>query len=139
MNFIDKVMDRWNALREKARPVLEAVAHFLRELAKAFDVIWKYIYRLRKVFMAIPVGWGAVSLALYNQANLPAVVGLDLQTSGDFNIQVVRELAVLGPLALTAVCLLLMFVSRRTLTPWMVSLFSLAVPVLILVTNIFPS
>ena len=38
--------------------------------------------------------------------HLPAVVGLDLQVGGDFSIQVVRELAVLGPVAVTAVCLL---------------------------------
>lgn len=139
MNFIDNVMDKWNTLREKARPFLDSAARFGRELGKAFHVIWTYVYRLRKVFMAIPVGCGAVYLAIYNQAHLPAVVGLDLQISGDFNLQVVRELAVLGPLALTAVCLLLMFVSRRTLTPWMVSMFSLALPLLILVTNTFPS
>ena len=71
--------------------------------------------------------------------HLPAVVGLDLQVGGDFSIQVVRELAVLGPVAVTAVCLLLMFISRRTLTPWIVSLVSLALPLVILVTNIFPA
>lgn len=139
MNFIDSVMDKWNALLEKTQPFRGACSDFLSRLWKAFDVIWRYVRRLRKVIMAIPVGWGAVYLALYNQAHLPEVVGLDLQITGDFNIQVVRELAVLGPLAVTAVCLLLMFISRRTLTPWMVSLFSLALPVLILVTNIFPS
>ena len=67
------------------------------------------------------------------------MVGLDLQITGDFDLQVVRELAVLGPVALTALCLLLMFVSRRTLTPWLVSVFTLLLPVLILFTNIFPA
>ena len=77
-------------------------------------------------------------LAFYNLEKLPKVVGLDLQISGDFDIQVVRELAVLGPVALTALCLLLMFISRRTLTPWLVSIFTLALPLLILLSNVFP-
>ena len=46
---------------------------------------------------------------------------------------------VLIPLVITAVCLLLMFVSRRILTPWLVSMFSLALPVIILLLNIFPA
>lgn len=139
MSFIDNVMNKWNIFYEKARPVMQKVSRFFRDLGDALRVIWRFIYRLRKVIMAIPVGWGAIYLAIYNQSHLPAVVGLNLQNSGDFSIQVVRELAVLGPLALTAVCLLLMFASRRMLTPWLVSLFSLAVPVLILITNTFPA
>jgi len=40
-------------------------------------------------------------------------------------------------LSITAICLLLMFISKRTLTPWMVSLLSLALPLTILITNTF--
>ncbi len=139
MNFLDNFMTLWGNFWAKTQPVIGKIAAFMHELGLALKAIFHFLYRLRKVFLAVPVAWGAVMLALYNQNNLPAVVGLDLQSSGDFNLQVVRELAVLGPIALTAVCLLLMFASRRTLTPWLVSLFSLAVPVLILITNIFPA
>lgn len=139
MEFIDKVMAKWYDLKKKAAPYWKKASALFRDVADAVAVIWRYVYRLRKVFMAIPVGIAAVYLAIYNMANLPEVVGLDLQVTGDYNYQIVRELAVLGPVALTAVCLLLMFISRRTLTPWLVSVFSLAVPVLILVTNIFPA
>ena len=81
----------------------------------------------------------AVILALQNMVKLPVVVGLDLQTSGEFSIQIAREIAALGPMAITALCLLLMFCSKRTLTPWLVSVFSLLLPLLILVTNTFPA
>lgn len=139
MEFIDKAMEMWNDFCRKAAPTVEKVTQFMGELSDAFRVIWRYVYRLRKVFLAIPIGWGAVSFAIYNQSHLPAVVGLSLQTSGEFSLQVARELAVLGPLALTALCLLLLFGSRRMLTPWLVSLFSLALPWVILVTNVFPA
>ena len=138
MSFIDKFMNYWQAFSKTAAPVMQKVGAFMKELGAAFRVVGKLLYRLRKVFLAIPVGWAAVYLAFYNLENLPKVVGLDLQITGDFDLQVVRELAVLGPVALTALCLLLMFVSRRTLTPWLVSIFTLALPVLIWFTNIFP-
>ena len=133
MNFIDKVMDKWNAFCEKTRPAKERFCSVMGRVSDALAKAWKFVFRMRKVIMAIPVAWGAVSLAIYNLANLPKVVGLGLENSGEFSILIVRELAV------TALCLLLMFVSRRTLTPWMVSLFSLSLPLLILITNTFPA
>lgn len=139
MNFIDEIMKKWNSFLEKARPVMQKTGEIFGKTAHVMKRIFKYIMRFRKVFLAIPVGWGAISLAIYNMGHLPAVVGLDLQNNGEFSMLVVRELAVLGPLAITALCVLLMFASRRTLTPWIVSLFSLSLPLLILITNVFPS
>lgn len=139
MNFIDNILNKWEQLLDKAQPTIKKICHFMKELRAAFLAIWKVVYRLRKFFVAIPVAFGAVYLAIYNQSHLPAVVGIDLQTNGEFSIQLVREIAVLAPLGVTAVCLLLMFASRRMLTPWLVSLFSLVLPVIILVTNIFPA
>lgn len=100
---------------------------------------WTWVFRLRSVGLAIPVAVGAVGLAVYNEATLPAMVGIDLLASGEYSQMIAREVAVLGPLALTALCLLLMFCSRRVIYPWLISLFSLALPILILITNIFPS
>ena len=108
----------------------------------AFDKIvfaWNYVSKFRKLFLAVPVGVMAVILALRNMIQLPVVVGLGLQGDGGYSVQIIREVAVLGPMAITAICLLLMFSSRRTLTPWLVSVFSLALPLLILLTNTFPT
>lgn len=138
MRFYEEFLALWYKALDALKPVLKKIVPFLKELGAACKVAVKLLYRLRKVFLAIPVAWAAVSLAFYNLEKLPKVVGLDLQITGDFDFQVVRELAVLGPVALTALCLLLMFISRRTLTPWLVSIFSLALPVLILLTNVFP-
>lgn len=139
MQMIDKLQKMWNSFCESSRPIIQKLGHFAKDFGAACKVVGKHLYRLRKVFLAIPVAWGAVYLAFYNLDHLPKVVGLNLQATGDFDFQMVRELAVLGPVALTAVCLLLLFISRRTLTPWLVSVFSLALPVVILLTNIFPA
>lgn len=100
---------------------------------------WSWVFKLRSVGLAIPVAVCAVLLAVYNEATLPAMVGIDLQASGEYAQMIAREVAVLGPLALTALCLLLMFCSRRVIYPWLISLFSLVLPLLILITNIFPA
>ena len=139
MNFLDKAMDWWRGFSAKVTPVLAYTGDVFREVGKVFYTIGSFLFKTRKIFLAVPVIWGAVYLAIYNEANLPAIVGLDLQISGDFNLQLVRELAVLGPFVVTAVCVLLMFCSRRILTPWLVSMFSLFIPVIIYVMNTFPA
>ena len=98
---------------------------------------WKWVYRLRSVILAIPVAAGAVILALVNQVKLPAQVGINLQANGEYAQMVGKGVAVLGPLAVTAVCLLMMFCSRKVLYPWLISLFSLVLPLVILLTNVF--
>ena len=45
----------------------------------------------------------------------------------------------MGPLALTLACLFLMFCSRKALYPWAISVFTLALPILLLVSNLYPA
>ena len=100
--------------------------------------IFVWLYRLRRFFMAAPVIWYAVKLARYNQQNLPEEVGLILQTTGEYAKMVSRADAVYGPLWITIACLLLMFFSRKARFPWIISIFTLVLPILILVTNLYP-
>ena len=102
------------------------------------NVSWKWLYRLRSVVLAIPIAVGAIILAIHNNANLPETVGINIQATGEYAETVSRSVAVLGPLAVTAVCLLMVFCSRKVLYPWLISLFSLVLPLLIYITNIFP-
>ncbi len=139
MNFIDKFMDRWERFVEKSRPFFKKVGDVSARAFNALSRAWNYMLRFRKIFLAAPVGAAAVILALRNMMQLPVIVGLDLQANGEFSIQIIREMAVLGPMAITALCLLFLFASKRTLTPWLVSVFSLSLPVLILLTNTFPA
>lgn len=99
---------------------------------------WQWIYRLRSVILSIPVAVGAIILAVYNYGNLPETVGINIQANGEYAQTVSRSVAVLGPLGVTALCLLMIFCSRKVLYPWLISLFSLVLPLLIYITNIFP-
>ncbi len=139
MSFLDSIAQKWRQFCDKAAPTVKKVKTFTQLVFDRIAIIWQYIFKLRKVIMAVPVAWGAIWLGIRNLTELPDTVGLDLQSDGTFSILIARELAVLGPIAITALCLLLMFGSKRTLTPWLVSLFSLAIPLVILITNTFPS
>ena len=111
----------------------------IQTVGSVLKVIGSWIYRLRKVLMAIPVIFATIYLARYNMANLPAQVGIDLQTTGVYAQMISRDLAVLGPLAVTGGCLLLMFCSRRTFYPWIISIFTLVLPILLYLTNVYPN
>ena len=138
MHFLEVLMDKWNAFCQKAEPIVESIRNVFHEVGKALAVVWKHLVKLRKVFLAVPVGWVSLILAFQNLEKLPENVGLTLQQDGGFSLEIARELAVLGPVAITALCLLLMFCSKRTLTPWFVSLVSLLLPLFLLLINTFP-
>ena len=118
--------------RNRKTPFLRKVWNVVRILALA-------CYRLRSVFLAIPVVFVALRLAAYNSEHLPLLVGLNLQSTGEFAKTISRQTAVTFPMFLTGGCLGLMFLSKKTLYPWLISIFSLVVPVLLLVTNMYPA
>lgn len=136
---MDKLIESWHALCRATEPVFGAIGVFFKKIWNGLLIVWAYVSKLYKVFLAAPVVYAAVVLALQNMTRLPKTVGLDLQIDGTFAVQLSREIAVLGPLAITALCLLLMFCSKRVVTPWVVSVVSLILPLLIWVINVFPS
>lgn len=101
--------------------------------------IGSVLFRLRKLVLAAPVVYAALKLASYNRANLPEEVGINLQSSGEFAQMITRDMAVMGPLGLTVACLLLMFCSRKAMYPWAISVFTLALPLVILISNLYPA
>ena len=111
----------------------------IAKINSLISFIGSVLFRLRKIVMAAPVFYYALRLADYNRANLPEQVGINLQSSGAFERMITRDMAVMGPLGLTVACLLLMFCSRKAMYPWAISIFSLALPLLILLTNLYPA
>ena len=109
------------------------------KIKRVIGILVMCIYRLRSVFLAIPVAYYALKLAAYNGEHLPEEVGLNLLSSGEFAVMISRELAVMGPLAVTGACLVLMLTSRKALYPWAFSIFTLILPVLLLVSNLYPA
>ena len=96
-----------------------------------------WIYKLRGLILGIPVAVAAVVMAINNQMKLPDAVGISLLASGEYSQMVDKSVAVLAPLALTGICLVFVFCSRKVLYPWLISLFSLVLPLLILFINSF--
>ena len=138
MRFLDQMAAQWKRIQHKWKeynaqkndegvPLTARILHF-----------WHRLEKMKKLILAVPVAALSLVLAMVSLIKLPALVGLGLQADGSYTFQIIREVAVLAPMLVTAVCLLLMFASKRTLTPWMVSLISLLLPVIILITNIFP-
>ena len=111
----------------------------LQNINSLISFIGSILFKLRKLVLAVPVVYWALKLALYNRSNLPEQVGINLLSSGEFAQTISRDMAVMGPLGLTAACLLLMFCSRKALYPWAISIFTLALPLLILLTNLYPA
>lgn len=131
----DKANGIWTDIKQEDTPSRSGWERFCGIVKK----ICKWIYRLRSVVLSLPVALATVYLAIYNSIHLPRLVGINLLPSGAYSIMIDRSIAVVAPVAITAVCLLMVLGSRRVLYPWIISLFSLVVPVLILFTNVFPS
>ena len=110
-----------------------------RKFEQILGKIIMTVYHLRKIFMAAPVAYMALRIAAYNMSHLPEQVGVNLQTTGEFAMQISRYAAVIGPLGITAGCLVMMFFSRKAMYAWAISIFTLALPVLLLVSNMYPA
>ena len=110
--------------------------------SKAWSVIktiCKYIYKFRGVIISIPVVVIAIILGFMNAGRLPETVGLELLATGEFGMSVSRITAVLAPMGITGLAVLMTLLSKRTLFPWLISVFTLVLPVLIWLTNIYPA
>ena len=125
--------------QEQTKSTWETVKTVIGKINYVINFIGMWLYHLRKFVMAAPVVYGAWKLAQYNQEHLPEQVGLNLQATGEFAQYISRNLAVMGPLALTGACLFLMFCSRKATYAWFISIFTLALPLLLLVSNLYPA
>ena len=139
MVFRDRFLVFWQRFIDCLQVVLSCMRKFFAKTAKILEKIISWFSKFKKLIAAAPVAAGSIILALYNMGNLPKVVGINLLENGSFTYQIPRGIAVFAPVAITGICLLLMFCSRRILTPWIVSVVSLLLPVVILITNIFPA
>lgn len=125
-------LEKWKAFTAKVRSVTDPVGRVLSKIGNV-------LFHLRKVFLTVPVVLIAMRVFLYAKENLPAEVGILLQETGEYKYMLDRNTAMTCCLALTGACLLLMFMSRRTVYPWIISLFSLVLPLFLIVSNMFPA
>lgn len=124
---------------KRVSPGLEKFCAVVSKINRIINLIGLWLFRLRKLVMAAPVVYYALKLAQYNMEHLPEEVGINLQSTGEFAQLISRNTAVMGPFTLTVACLLLMFCSRKAMYSWAISIFTLALPLLILFTNVYPA
>lgn len=111
----------------------------LSKINSVINLVGTVLFRLRKFVLAAPVVYYALKFASMNMEKLPEQVGIQLQSTGEFAATISRQMAVMGPLGLTFACLLMMFCSRKALYPWAISVFTLTLPWLLLLSNVYPS
>ena len=115
------------------------VKDVIGKINRIINLIGLWLFRLRKFVLAAPVVYYALKLDEYNRTHLPEQVGINLQSTGEFAQYISRNMAVMGPLALTGGCLVLMFCSRKAMYSWAISVFTLALPLLLLLSNAYPT
>ena len=126
-----------SAFVEKFKDIWGKVYQIYKKVEEVISIIYRCIFKLRKIFMAAPVVYLAIRIAIENMQRLPEAVGINMQSNGEFALMVTRNYAVYGPLGITAFCLILMFFSRKTVYPWVISIFSLVLPYLLYFTNLY--
>lgn len=100
--------------------------------------IWHYLWKFRGIIISVPVLLYAIGQAFQNAARLPEKVGMDIQATGEFAVTLTRPVAVLVPLLITLGSILLTCFTKRPLFPWLISIFTLVLPVLIWLINAYP-
>ena len=115
----------------------------MEQLENKPNAVWVWLYRLRSVFLGVPVLIAALILALRNIVKLPDSVTFSSAALNDVGnlifqkITISKSLAVWGPFAITAICVGMIFLSRRVVYPFVISLFTLVVPIVLNWVNIF--
>jgi hypothetical protein len=94
----------------------------------------RWFFRLRGVALSIPVAVIAVILAVNNAANLPGALMIG---AGRNVITIGRSVLIMGPLSLTALSILMTLFSKKVIYPWLISLFTLLLPLALLLTMSF--
>ena len=139
MGKLQELTKHWHKVRDDVSENIHADTSVWAKVKNIMGIIVMLIYRLRSLFLAAPVVWYALKLAAYNSKHLPEQVGINLLSSGEFAMTISRSLAITAPLTVTGACLVLMLFSRKALYPWAISIFTLILPVLLLVSNLYPA
>ena len=113
-----------------------------QKLKAFFDKVWfvlkltvKWGYQLRSLVLSIPVFVCAAALAIRNARQLPMYVSVI--TLGQNQFLITRSVAVLVPLSVSCICIVLMLCSKKMLYPWLVSVLSLVLPLVIWLASTF--
>lgn len=121
------------------KPWVQKTLQVLKKIGFVLKLTAKWCYQLRNLLLSIPVLVCAIVLAIRNSRLLPKVVGIGIRATGEYQFLFNRSAAVLLPLVVTCVCIVMIFCSKKVLYPWLISVFSLSLPLIIWISNMFPA
>ena len=123
---------KWKAFWSKVKSVTDPIERVVGKIGNV-------LYHMRKIFLTVPVVLVGMRVYLYAKEKLPAEVGLLLQENGGYQYMLDRDTALSCCMVITGACLLLMYLSRKTIYPWIISLFTLILPLFLVISNMFPA
>jgi len=129
--YLQRKNNFWN------KPWVQKVLAFLKKVGFVLKLTAKWAYQLRSFLLSIPVVICAGALAIRNARLLPEIVGINMLENGTYRWTISRGMAVTAPLGVTLLCVALMLCSKKMTYPWLISVFSLALPVVIWFSNVF--
>ena len=150
MNWLDRIVDRWYWFLSKVGPVWDVIVKIFSTIGRIFALLWKYIFMFRGILLVAPVAAAAVLVASWAQQALPEAVEithlvLDRSAEGAIfglfvmrNDLITRDVAIAVPLAMTVACMIFTIFSKRTLYPWLISLLTLTLPIVMYFLNTYP-
>ena len=150
MNWLDRIVEKWNWLVGKVRPVWDVIAAIFRGIGRVFALTWKYIFLFRGIIISAPLAAAAVIVAAWGRKNLPDMVeithvALNREAEGAIfgmfvmNTEFIsQDVAVYVPLTLTGICVVMTILSKRTLYPWLIGVLTLCLPIVMYLLNIYP-
>lgn len=132
-NIFATVKEKWNQFAERTKPGREKFGQVCGKTGHVLGTTGKWIFRLRSIFLAVPLVLAAVILAIKNVRELPpSIIVYFPQIENNALVlaaqQIERGYAVNAPFILTLICVGMMLISRRMLYPLLIGIFSLILP-----------
>ena len=149
MEWMDRLEEKWVDFKNKPRPGLDKTGKTLKKFGGSMATLGRYLYKLRGFLLSIPVAAAAIVLSIIAKGRLPETVEVVLPQVNAQSPDAIfgfltyttehisRGIATTAPLVLTIACLLLTISSKRMLYPWMISLLTLAIPLFLILTNVY--
>lgn len=141
------IKDAGKSFRDTLSTGLAGAKTVFGKIGAFIHAVGVFLFCLRKPVMTIPVVYAALKIARVGLEYLPDRVRLELLPSeifvnlsqdGAYILEMAKEQFLYGSLALTGICLVLMWCSRKTVYPWIISIFTLILPLVVLISNIYP-
>ena len=149
MDFLKKLQKIWEQIKDffmqikvKISELLQPCMPTFRIIGRAFSdagyvlkLLGRWMYMLKGLFLSIPVAFASIALSLEAMKRLPEEVGIGMLANGEYAFMLSRGEAANICILVTAASIVMVLCSRRVTYPWLISVFTLVLPILLIVTS----